>query len=283
MRRRKLLRCGRRRGRRRGPSLALLSPFSSGTMLSLLLLLLPSSPRGLRCCDCFSATTPLHRIAYKKKRKCRPSYASPPPTTVSLLTAIRFRRFHHQLHASPNKKDNDDIEDDENFENMSTAVVGVDLLALAVACQLLGLLDALNDPEFFVKGGWFQPIPAAPPSLPTLASRFAVNAVAWIVASLAATARASSEILPVSTSEDEPDSAVVGLRSLPSTFLAFFALRLLFGVAISYLDGNNAGGQAGGPLSLPMPPTIVESLRECYVIGLATTAGRFIASTINIL
>ena len=50
------------------------------------------------------------------------------------------------------KSDNND--DENSFDGN---VVGGDLLALVLACQLIGLVDVLNDPAFWAKGGFPSP------------------------------------------------------------------------------------------------------------------------------
>jgi hypothetical protein len=58
-----------------------------------------------------------------------------------------------------------------------------DLLGVAVACELLGLLDAVNEPTFLQQGGWLQSVGGGvPTTLPLLVSRFSTNSVFWIMA-----------------------------------------------------------------------------------------------------
>jgi hypothetical protein len=61
-------------------------------------------------------------------------------------------------------------------------ILQCDLVMVAVACELLGLLDVLMDPSFWQKGGLNQPIPLIPPTLGTLLQRFCGLSFAWLLA-----------------------------------------------------------------------------------------------------
>ena len=123
-----------------------------------------------------------------------------------------------------------------------------DLLASIVACQLLGLQDALDSPTFWENGGLLQP-PTVPSSLPVLVSRISVNSFCWIAASLSL-------------------SGYKGMRSSSDTIASglqvtagFVGLRLLIAVLIALLQASDMD--------------TVQLLRECYFVALAAVGARY--------
>ena len=58
-----------------------------------------------------------------------------------------------------------------------------DIIAVVVACQLIGLIDVLNDATFWEKGGFAQSIPAVPSTLGTFVQRVSSGCVCWILSS----------------------------------------------------------------------------------------------------
>jgi hypothetical protein len=150
----------------------------------------------------------------------------------------------------------------------------VDLVALTVACELLGLTDALGDSEFWRNGGWFQPIPAAPSSLPTLVQRFSVNAVAWMAGSAA-----SANLFPFGEDRESDASSNQQQRSAIGSSLTdaavFTVIRLFLGAAVAAFASTVRGSLYGGD------HYFLEILRECYVVGLSVTAARYMYSRLD--
>ena len=58
----------------------------------------------------------------------------------------------------------------------------LDLVTIAIACELMGLVDLLNDPRFWNNGGWMQPIPLEPSTMDVLIQRFSGLSVSWLLA-----------------------------------------------------------------------------------------------------
>lgn len=159
------------------------------------------------------------------------------------------RRRHHSSSSSLLFLTNQTNQDEQQQQVLipdSSVLVG-DLLGVLIACQLLGLLDAVNDPTFEEKGGWLQPILGAAPfsTLPLLVERVSENSILWIASGLLASTfdRFEGKLL---------------LHKAGETLLVFVALHAVWSIASSTtLD-------------------LGELLRECYVIALTTTTARYI-------
>jgi hypothetical protein len=155
------------------------------------------------------------------------------------------------------ENENRNIESDDSLPPLDTGILFTDLAALALACQLMGLLDVLNDPSFVQNGGWFQPVTSAP-TLPMLFQRFSTNSVLCIASA-------------ASVSAFQPESLVSGkavLTTAVQSAVAFSLLRLLLGVAPAFMSTSYD--------EVIVTNSIVELLRECYVVTLVVTAGRYI-------
>jgi len=59
-----------------------------------------------------------------------------------------------------------------------------DVVSIALASQLLGLVDVLNDPTFWQQGGWLQPISTTESTLPILVQRDSILSICWLIAAL---------------------------------------------------------------------------------------------------
>jgi hypothetical protein len=95
---------------------------------------------------------------------------------------------------SVNKKDDkmDDVTDRSNdnkktisrISRIDPILVYTDIFAILIACQLMGLLDVLNDSTFWMNGGWFQPIiivSTESSTLPIFLQRVASNTVCYVL------------------------------------------------------------------------------------------------------
>jgi hypothetical protein len=146
------------------------------------------------------------------------------------------------LHSNKNSKD---------FE-FDGAVLTGDLLAIVVACQLIGLIDVLNDSHFWDQGGFAQSIPAVPSTLGTFVQRVSLSCLCWIVASLGVAAK-----------DNNRDGAVTigGTAQVVTIFLASqLALAYLMG-------GDTTFGGDSAPLVLV--------LRDCYIITIVAAGWRY--------
>jgi hypothetical protein len=128
-----------------------------------------------------------------------------------------------------------------------------DLFAIAIASQLMGLLDVLNDPEFMRNGGWFQSIPVVPLTLGVLVQRFSTLGVVWILVSIAR----KDGFSPESVASDE-----IAVKKTARVLLDFSALRILAAFAVA--QATHVEVDFGGVL------------RECYFVGLAVSGFRLL-------
>lgn len=58
----------------------------------------------------------------------------------------------------------------------------LDLVTIAIACELMGIVDLLNDPRFWIAGGWNQPISPVTSVMDVLIQRFSGLSVSWLLA-----------------------------------------------------------------------------------------------------
>ncbi|GKY97520.1 hypothetical protein MPSEU_000710200 [Mayamaea pseudoterrestris] len=131
----------------------------------------------------------------------------------------------------------------------------VDVGAVVLACQLLGLQDVLNDPNFWQNGGWFQ-APALPSTLPTLALRISQNSLSWIVASVI-----------VKGFSFETQSSTAAVMTACKIAAGFTVLRLLISLTATGMHLDDWDG--------------VDVLQECYNVSLVGIATRYLFNRIT--
>lgn len=161
--------------------------------------------------------------------------------------------------------DDGDVEESglDLFPTLDPALLVADLLALAIACQLMGLTDVLNNPIFWKNGGWFQPIIVAESTLPVFFNRFSLNSCVY-VASAASLGAYQREVL-------QSTNAV--LTSAFQSTVAFSILRAALGIGMAYMTSS--------PELISADLHVVVALfRDCYFVAIATTAGRYIVYTL---
>jgi len=153
------------------------------------------------------------------------------------------------LHRSRNSTAPLTNEEDSSVHIYSYLVVS-DLAALALASQLLGLLDAVNRPGFAENGGFLQPVTLESAStLPGLVKEFSL-----MITLVLGTSYAQGYYLE--TQGRRPWLTDVGV-----TVLGFFMFRLGYEVLI---------GEGGSIL-----PESLSVLRETYVVALFLAAERY--------
>ena len=164
-----------------------------------------------------------------------------------------------QRSSSTFKTTTDDVRDSVDFR-----ILFADLIAIAVACELMGLLDVLGDPAFWKNGGWLQSIPAAPSTLPVLVQRLSINSVLFVTASLG--------LNGYNNNNHQTSTKSSVLTTALQTSGVFAVVRIAVGVALSatMLSENSTASFSWDDV------LVVEVLRECYVVALATTAGRYV-------
>lgn len=123
-----------------------------------------------------------------------------------------------------------------------------DLVAIVVACQLIGLIDVLTDDSFWANGGFAQPVPTMPTTLGMFVQRTSTGCICWILASL--------------TGSNQ--SSVSNVSKIAGAF-ALVQLGLAFGVS-----------QAG--ISSNFDPFLVA--RDCYYAVILVAGWRYFASRI---
>ena len=132
------------------------------------------------------------------------------------------------------------------------SLIIVDLFAIAIACQLLGLLDAVNDPVWIAKGGWAQPL-EAPKTLGVLVQRFSTISVAWISVGMILDGYSSKAV----------EYQSVNLRTLFRIWISFVVAMLAFDVgSYELLHQQNLH--------------LAQVARQSYFVGLAIPAFRFL-------
>ena len=158
-----------------------------------------------------------------------------------------------QTNSNPNNHDNDDDGNDKLEYNLNNRLVGVDVLSIFVAAQLLGLSDVLIDPSFWSNGGFFQPIPAVPSTLPTLVGRVCTLSLSWILSCV----------------KKRDNESLFQLNDIPSTLwtlvdFSFFLATLTF------------------LMSSLQPPSIMDILRQIWFTTLVVGTFRYLFSRLNI-
>ena len=153
------------------------------------------------------------------------------------------------------------------------------LIGLAIACQLLGLLDVLGDPAFLNSGGWFQPVTASSFStIPTLVQRFSTNSVLFL-------GTATLLSLLNNSNQDEGDDstntngvldqhAVLSKDAVIRTSLRMTGTFFIVRVALATIVASTLT-DTGSNFTDEWSAVLVEAVRECYFVALGTTASRF--------
>jgi hypothetical protein len=159
---------------------------------------------------------------------------------------------------------------DSNNNDNSYAILAADLVGVAIACQLLGLVDVLTDRSFWAQGGWLQPIPAIPTSLSVLVQRISENALVVTACSFFVGGYQSESVASIERLQ------WIGIR----TTLLYGLLRVLLGVGIAYmigtpLDAIPTAATAWNEASMFML-VVGECLREAYCVLLTSLSARYV-------
>lgn len=131
-------------------------------------------------------------------------------------------------------------------------LLAVDVVSIALASQLLGLADVLNDPTFWQQGGWFQPISPADSTstLPTLVQRDSILTICWVLSALGWKGYNDG-------GEEELETSVrIGV--------SFIVLRLALRLAMSFVDLADFD--------------VWDSIRQCYFAIILVGSFRFLYS-----
>jgi hypothetical protein len=163
-----------------------------------------------------------------------------------------------------------------------------DTLAIAIASQLMGLLDVLNDPIFWSKGGWFQPLPVIPSTLGILVERFATLTVTWIgvallvSSSVPSSSSSTKKLSPNISKEMDTSLSLFGnqimsmdepsLKQLLKVWVVFSLTRIGFGVALHSLLQTGPGWTVD---TIVTTEILSDLIRQCYIVGLTIPTARF--------
>jgi hypothetical protein len=104
------------------------------------------------------------------------------PSSRALELAAPYPRTTTMLQASDKNSTDTKFSFDTYIEVGEPRILQCDLVMVAIACELLGLLDVLMDPSFWQNGGLNQRIPLIPLTLGTLLQRFCGLSFAWLLA-----------------------------------------------------------------------------------------------------
>lgn len=122
--------------------------------------------------------------------------------TIPVSSYHRLSMKHEESENSNSLSDNQrqqqrESDKDENtpkkdfFYIPETRILAGDICTILMACQLLGLVDVFNRPEFWANGGFNQPIGLGPPdpitgasTLVKLVQRDSVMSISWVLAAL---------------------------------------------------------------------------------------------------
>ena len=152
-----------------------------------------------------------------------------------ITPSIFFQNYpsSHLFHLQGTSSDTNEEEEEEDHELESwwdtftttrriedSGILIGDLFSIAIASQLMGLLDVVNDPQFVQSGGWLQPIPAVPSTLGTLIERISTLSLVWILAAIS-----EENTFTTDAVKDEKVSILVAL----SIVLNFVLLRIILG------------------------------------------------------
>ena len=131
-----------------------------------------------------------------------------------------------------------------------------DFFSIIIACELLQLLDVINDAQFIKNGGWLQPIPIVPPTISILLyQRIPTLSILWILACISEENSFSYDAV-----KDDKVSILFALTLV----LNFVSLRFLLGGLDAYIHHTDI---SWGSL-----------LRDSYFVGLILPGFRFLYS-----
>ena len=186
------------------------------------------------------------------------------PRHAAALLSIQKPRVSISISAFPQNNNQTsslaDDNDDGIFEAITAPglIVG-DLLSIAIACQLLGLVDVLSDSEFWKNGGWFQPvnIASSTSTLPALIQRFSISSISWIAAATVGKGISAASV----------GSSDVALNQSLKLLIPFAVILSSFEITSAYLCTGS-------------PPDIIEICRLFYFTAISLVAARYLNSSI---
>lgn len=134
-------------------------------------------------------------------------------------------------------------------------LVVLDLVSIALAAQFLGLMDVLQDATFWQKGGFLQPIPLAPSTLPIYVQRESILSICWVLSGLAWRGYQTEAAL------SDPEATVKLTVRIATIFVV---LRVALAGIVVWSTGTNIDA--------------FDIFRQCYVSILTAGSFRFLYS-----
>jgi hypothetical protein len=218
-----------------------------------------------------------HRQFYKEELNDHYRYTlssgSPCPRTPK-GKKVRLHSIKKERDENINKKERI-VEEYRNLSDrlslVDSTLIYTDIFAIVIACQLMGLIDVLNNPIFWENGGWIQPILLADSTstLPIFLQRVAVNSVSYICSTFCFVAGAYQVDCALQT----PLSIS---RITKSSMVVFTIVRLGIWIGIVLITQQSSMEYNDDIFEkvVSQRDGFSELLRECYFIATTTTAGR---------
>jgi hypothetical protein len=146
-----------------------------------------------------------------------------------------------------------------------------DLVGMLIAFQLLGLVNAVNAPDFYRNGGWLQPPLSSildedhgsSSTLASVAGRFALNAIVWILAAVSAPTELKTPYQNRRQDKNNNNDTLFSGSELGILLGWFCLLRVLAAFSIASVTQQE-------------PPAFEMILQECYFVGLGIVTTRFL-------
>jgi hypothetical protein len=164
-----------------------------------------------------------------------------------------------------------------NF-NVDPFLLVPDLLGVAVACEFLGLLDAVQEPGFLQNGGLLQSIGGIPTTLPLLVTRFSTNSVFWITSCFGISAIINDS---KSNTKDTSNAMASGQSAVGYALrigAVFCILRIVLTLVVAAVA--TAGATGWDLSSAATVDALLAVLRECYVVVLVTATTRYVVQAL---
>jgi len=149
--------------------------------------------------------------------------------------------------------DNDDDINKEKDENKweirvddDLLLVG-DVLSITTSALLLGMVNAVNSPDFVVNGGWLAPIPAVPSTVGDTIVRASHMGLSWMIAGV-------YEVTFTLSAVTDRDSV---LKSVISTWVSFCSMEIILSILIAIISSSEYTGF--------IPVDGVDLLKELFI------------------
>lgn len=153
---------------------------------------------------------------------------------------------------------------------MNPILVYTDIFAILIACQLMGLLDVLNDSTFWMNGGWFQPITfvsTESATLPIFVQRVANNTVLYLF--IACIFVQGNYAI---TTALESSKSILRMMMLSITMFTFARIGISFIYLFVLTQPVSLADFMGSTTS--HSDVFIETLRESYFMAITMASGR---------